>query len=112
MGPEWPEPRTIQHWPGKLGHELRNKVDSSVSYEISTGNRTTWGFLCNPDDDRYEYNALFKSNLDPDYKDPIEGGPTCEEARCWYRDYLHFLSRYLVAHFSNTIPGFAENRVE
>lgn len=28
-GPEWPDPKTIQRWPGKLGHELRNKVDTS-----------------------------------------------------------------------------------
>ena len=112
MGPEWPEPKTIQHWPGKLGHELRNKVDSSVSYDINTNNRTTWGFLCSPDDDRFEYNALFKLNLDPEYKDPIEGAPSCAEARRWYQDYLKFLYDYIMRHFSDTIPRFSAKRIE
>jgi len=112
MGPEWPEPRTLQHWPGKLGHELRNKVDSSISYDINTGERTSWGFLCNPDDDRYEYNALFKLNLDPEYKDPIEGAPSCAEARGWYRDYLACLYECIMRHFQSTIPRFAGKRIE
>ena len=112
MGPEWPEPRTIQHWPGKLGHELRNKVDSTVSYDVAAGTLASWGFLCNPDDDRVEYNALFKLNLDPDYKDPIEGAPSTNEARTWYRDYMSCLYQYVMRHFTDTIPRFQSKRVE
>ena len=112
MGPEWPEPRTIQHWPGKQGHELRNKVDSSISYHIQSETRASWGFLCNPDDERFEYNALFKLNLDPEYKDPIEGAPTYAEARAWYQDYLRCLYEYTMKFFSDTIPRFTSKRIE
>ena len=112
MGPEWPDPRTIQHWPGKLGHELRNKVESSVSYDVHTGHLTTWGFLCNPEDERFEYNALFKLNLDPDYKDPIEGAPSNQEARGWYQDYLGGLYRYVMQYFHDTVARFQSKRIE
>ena len=111
-GPEWPEPRTIQHWPGKVGHELRNKVDSSVSYDGKTGQFASWGFLCDPDDEDYEYNALFKLNLDPDYKDPIQGAPPCQEARGWYQDYLASLYSYIMAHCVETMPRFQSKRIE
>ena len=112
MGPEWPEPKTIQRWPGKLGHELRNKVDSTVSYDVHSDNLTSWGFLCNADDDRFEYNALFKLNLDPDYKDPIEGAPSTTEARKWYQDYMRCLYGYIMKHFADTIPRFSSKRIE
>ena len=112
MGPEWPDPKTIQHWPGKLGHELRNKVDSTVSYDIETGNLTTWGFLCNPEDERFECNQYFKLVLDPDYKDSSEHAPSNEEAMMWYEDYLRCLYKYLMRHFSDTMPRFASKRID
>jgi hypothetical protein len=112
MGPEWPDPKTIQRWPGKLGHELRNKVDSSISYDFYTGQITSWGFLCNPDDERFEYNALFKLYLDPDYKDYIEEAPSTLEARTWYHDYLSCLYRYIMQYFTDTIPKFSRKRIE
>ncbi len=102
----------MQHWPGKLGHELRNKVDSSVSYDIHNGTLSTWGFMCNPEDERYEYNALFKLNLDPEYQDPIEGAPSCQEARKWYQDYLRSLYNYIMRYFADTVPRFASKRIE
>lgn len=73
---------------------------------------TTWGFLCNPDDERYEYNALFKLNLDPEYVDPIEGAPTTAEARAWYQDYLSCIYRYINKYFSDTLPRFAGKRID
>lgn len=109
---EWPEPKQVQHWPGKLGHELRNKVNTSVSYDIHTGNRISWGFLCNPDDERYEYNALFKLYLDPEYKDAIEDAPSTAEAQTWYRDYLACLYQYISKWFDSTDPRFMQKRVE
>ena len=112
MGPEWPDPKTIQRWPGKLGHELRNKVDSSVSYDFYTGHVTSWGFLCNPDDERFEYNALFKLYLDPDYKDYIEDAPSTLEARTWYHDYMSCLYRYILQYFTDTIPRFSRKRID
>lgn len=112
MGPEWPEPKTIQRWPGKLGHELRNKVETSVSYDFHSGHVTSWGFLCNTEDERFEYNALFKLYLDPEYKDNIEDAPTTMEARTWYHDYLNCLYQYVINHFSETIPRFNRKRID
>lgn len=80
MGPEWSDPRTIQHWPGKLGHEIRNKVETSVSYDDNTGDLATWGFLSNPDDERFEYNSFFKLHLDPNHRVSSKGAssPLCQ----------------------------------
>lgn len=68
IGPDWSEPKTIQRWPGKLGHELRNKVDTAVSYDLRSGELKNWGFLCDPDDETCEHNELFKLYLDPEYQ--------------------------------------------
>ena len=112
MGPEWPHPKTIQRWPGKLGHELRNKVDSCVSYDIHSGRVSTWGFLCNPDDEEFEYNSLFKLYLDPEHTDHFEDPPSAVETRTWYHDYLSCLHRYIIQHFEDSIPNFARKKVE
>jgi len=111
-GPEWSDPKTIQRWPGKLGHEVRNKVDTSISYDLRSGQPTTWGFLCNPDDERYEYNSLFKLYLDPYHKDHGPNPPSTEDARQWYRDYLVFLYSNLMRHFADIIPKFASKSVD
>lgn len=111
MGPEWPDPKIIQRWPGKLGHELRNKVDSSVSYDLDPV--TSWGFLCDPADERFEYNTLFKSYLDPGLEyDDIKGMPSTSEARTWYYDYLSCLYRYIVQYLSDSIPHFSKKRID
>jgi hypothetical protein len=113
IGPEFAPPKTIQRWPGKLGHELRNKVDTSVSYDIHTSQITSWGFLCNPDDERFEYNALFKLYLDPEFKDAnIEDAPTVAEAQAWYRDYLACLYRYITRYFEDLMPRFDTKKIE
>lgn len=111
-GPDWAAPKTMRHWPGKLGHEIRNKVDTAISYDVKTGEIANWGFLCNPDDVRYEHNELFKLYLDPNYQDPTGSGPTLEEARTWFRDYLSQLRTYINQHFERSIARFATKRVE
>lgn len=108
--PEWPDPKTIQRWPGKLG--LLNKVDSSISYDLRNGQPTTWGALCNPDDDRFECNSLYKLYLDPYHKDSAPNPPSTQDARIWYRDYLTFLYRNLMQHFADIIPRFSTKSVE
>ena len=113
MGPEWTEPRAILRWPTIAGYDLQERVDSCICYDIATRAPTRlWGLLCNPDDERFEFNALFKLNIDPEYTDPIEDAPSCEEAQTWYRDYLGCLYRYLKLHFSDNIPRFAQKKVE
>ncbi|KXT02455.1 hypothetical protein AC578_7826 [Pseudocercospora eumusae] len=112
MGPEWPEPKTIQRWPGKLGHELRNKVDTSISYDLKSDKLKNWGFLCNPDDETCEFNELFKLYLDPHYEDPTGIAPSIEQAQSWFRDYLHCLHRYINRHFNETTPRYEIKRVE
>lgn len=36
MGTGWPQPKTIQHWPGKLLNELSNKVPTRLQYDEHT----------------------------------------------------------------------------
>lgn len=112
MAPDWPEPKTIQRWPGKLGHELRNKVDTAVSYDIKSGALKSWGFLTSPEDESCEYNELFKLYLDPHYEDPSGIAPSIEQAQCWFRDYMHCLHLYINRHFNETIPRYNTKRVE
>ena len=64
------------------------------------------------DDERFECNELFKLYLDSDYKDPNGNAPSTDEARRWYRDYLHCVHRFLVQHFTEIIPRFINKRVE
>ncbi len=108
----WAGPHTIQHWPGTLGHEVRNKVSTSVSYDIQTGDLATWGFLSNTEEERFECNELFKLYVDPEYKDPNGTAPSSDEAQRWYSDFLRCLHRFLTQHFSERIPGFASKKVE
>lgn len=112
MGPDWAEPKTIQRWPGKLGHELRNKVDTAVSYDIKSGALNTWGFLCNPEDEKFEFNELFKLYLDPNHEDPTGIAPTVNEAQGWFRDYMKCLYQYIDKHFKETLPRYDTKRVE
>lgn len=112
MGPEWADPKTIQRWPGKMGHEIRNKVETSVSYSLSTGRLSSWGFLCNPDGDQYEYNSLFKLHLDPSHEDTADDAPTIEEAQRWYQDYLSCLYSYIIKFFKETTARFDSKKVE
>ncbi|KAK5119541.1 hypothetical protein LTR85_007369 [Meristemomyces frigidus] len=112
MGPEWTDPKTIQRWPGKLGHEVRNKVETSVSYDLQSGKLGSWGFLCDPDDDGYEYNSLFKLNLDPGHEDATGDAPSTAEAQHWYSDYLSCLYSYIMKFFKESTPRFFSKKVD
>ncbi|KAK5112470.1 hypothetical protein LTR62_004227 [Meristemomyces frigidus] len=112
LGPHWPDPKTIQRWPGKLGNEIRNKVETAISYDLRTGHQSSWGFLCNPDDDRYEYNSLFKLYLDAHHQDATPNPPSLAEVQRWYEDYLRCLYGYIMKYFQETIPRFASSRVD
>lgn len=112
MGPEWTDPKTIQHWPGRLGHELRNKVDTVVSYDLETSALSSWGFLSNVEDERFEHNEFFKIYLDPTYKDSNEDAPTTAEAQKWYEDYLRCIYRCIIRFFSDTLARFSDKRIE
>ncbi|KAK3117675.1 hypothetical protein LTR53_000703 [Teratosphaeriaceae sp. CCFEE 6253] len=112
MGPEWTDPKTIQRWPGKLGHEIRNKVETSVSYDMHTGKLSSWGFLCNPDGDRYEYNSLFKLHLNPSHEDATPDAPTTEESQRWYQDYLACLYSYIMKYFKESTPRFSSKKID
>lgn len=111
-GPDWPSPKTLQRWPGKLGHELRNKVDTVVSYDVESRALASWGFLCSYQDDRYEQNELFKLYLDRNYNDPTGSGPTLDEARTWFRDYLSCLRKYILQHLEQSMTRVASKRIE
>jgi hypothetical protein len=114
MGPEWADPKTIQHWPGKLRHEICNKVATDIAYDIHTGEQSSWGFLCNSEDDadRYEVNSLFKLCLDPNHKDPTPVPLTIEDAKRWYLDYMRCLYDYVLTYLRDSIPHFSSKRVE
>ena len=45
MGPEWAEPKPIQHWPGKTLSELANKVPTRLQYEKNSTVVNAWGFF-------------------------------------------------------------------
>lgn len=112
MGPDWADPKTLQRWPGRLGHEVRNKVPTSISYDVRTGQRTTWGFFCHPEDERYECNTLFKLLLDPSYKDPTLDPPPFEEVHRWYLDYMTCLYECIIQTLATAIPRFSSKRIE
>ena len=69
MAPEWLSPTTIQHWPGKLGFETRNKVDTILAYHPSGGKPLTWGFLVDQNREDLTIQELFKLWLDPSYRE-------------------------------------------
>jgi hypothetical protein len=87
-------------------------VNTSVSYDVSTGQRSTWGFLCDPDDERYEYQSLFKLFLDPNYVDDSEYAPSVTEAQTWYRDYLSSLYEYISDRLDSRDQRFRQKHIE
>ena len=112
MGPEWTEPKTIQRWPGRLGHELHNKVTTCVSYDSTTGSQHDWGFLCEYEEDIYDQKSHFKLNLDPGYKDPTTDPPSTRDAQQWYKDYMACLYAYIIQFFRDTTPHFNNKSVQ
>ena len=112
MGPEWPEPRTIQHWPGLVGSELANKVATAVAYDGRTGALVSWGFMVDLDNNDLQTEMLFKLYLDPQHRDAFRDAPTLDEARMWYRDYLSCLYQTICQFFSDSFPRWESKNVE
>ena len=112
MGPSWPEPRTLQHWPGKMINELANKVPSVLQYKEDSRDVKAWGFLCDQGDEDADVLDLFKLHLDPGYADPRPDAPRLEEARQWFRDYLKCLHDHIEETFSNSFPRWKTQRTE
>jgi hypothetical protein len=103
---------TIQHWPGKLGHENRNKVDTAVAYDPHTHHPVTWGFLIDKERGDLEVQSLFKLYLDPTHQDEFRNRPSLEEARRWYTDYLHCIYQAIAQHFDETYPRWSTKKIE
>ncbi|THW42135.1 hypothetical protein D6D21_06013 [Aureobasidium pullulans] len=115
VAPEWSQPTTIQHWPGKLGFETRNKVDTVLAYKPEGGKPVSWGFLVDHNRDDLILQELFKLWLDPGYReepDSQESGITIQEARASFVDYMRCLYEAILAHFDDNYPRWRTRQVE
>ena len=112
MAPEWPEPKTLQHWPSKMISELANKVPTLLRYDSTASQVGSWGFLCEADDDDDDIIDCFKLHLDPEYADPRPDAPKAQQARRWYKDYLRCLHDYIQEVFSNSFARWNNLPVE
>ncbi|KIW12405.1 hypothetical protein PV08_09682 [Exophiala spinifera] len=111
-GPDWADPKTIQHWPGKLGHEIRNKVDTAIAYDKRTGNPVSWGFLVDYAAEEVEIQELFKLYLDYAYEDEFKAHATVDMARGWLKDYLTYLCNAVARNFDESLPRWRSKNVE
>lgn len=111
MGPDWPEPKTLQHWPGKLINELANKVPTLLQYN-DTGGIKGWGFLCDQESEDTDFLGYFKLHLDPSFSDPRPDAPTLEQARKWFQDYLRCIHDHIEQSFSDAFPRWKTQRTE
>ena len=112
MGPEWSEPRTIQHWPGKGINELANKVPTMLQYEDDSRTVKAWGFLCDVEETSTDILTCFKLHLDPTYHDPRPEAPKPAQARQWYQDYLHCVHDHILDIFESSFPRWSLRRTE
>ncbi|CAF9942006.1 hypothetical protein IMSHALPRED_003147 [Imshaugia aleurites] len=114
MGPDWAEPKTLQHWPGKMINELANKVPTLLQYKENTREVKAWGFLCDEESEDTDILACFKLHLDPAYEDPRTDAPvpTLEEARKWFQDYMRCLHDHIEEYLSNAFPRWKTQRTE
>lgn len=112
MAPEWARPTTILHWPGKLGHENRNKVDTAIAYDKRTNLPTSWGFLVDKSNDNLDVQTYFKLDLDPTHRKEYQQGLAPEEARRWFIDYLHYIYQAIKSHFDDTYPRWSSQFLE
>ena len=112
MAPDWPEPRALQHWPGKTINELANKVPTLLKYDQNTQEVKAWGFLCDQEGEDVDTLGYFKLHLDPSYSDLRPDAPKLEEARKWFKDYLRCLHDHIEDTFSNSSPRWRSQRVE
>lgn len=114
MGPEWGEPKPIQHWPGKTLSELANKVPTRLQYKENSTAVDRWGFLCDMDGDEASADLItcFKLHLDPTHLDSRPGAPTIEDARLWFRDYLRCIHDHIEETFSASFPYWKRQMTE
>ena len=114
MGPDWAEPKTLQHWPGKMINELANKVPTFLQYKEGSRDVKAWGFLCDQESEETDILAYFKLHLDPLYVDPRTDAPvpTLDKAREWFQDYLRCLHDHIEEYFSNAFPRWKTQRTE
>ncbi len=114
MGPEWAEPKAIQHWPGKIHSELANKVPSRLQYEENSFVVNAWGFLCDVDGDKDNSDLLtcFKLHLDPTFPDPRPGAPSVEDARQWFQDYIRCIHDHILETFTVSFPYWKNLKTE
>ena len=112
MGPEWLEPKTIQHWPGKGINELANKVPTLLQYEDDAATIKSWGFLADTDESNEDILTCFKLHLDPTYRDPRPEAPRLAQARQWFQDYLRCIHDHIVEIFENSLPRWSLTRTE
>lgn len=113
-GPVWAEPKTLQHWPGKLIDELANKVLTRIQYREDSRQVKGWGFICDQESEDTDTQEYFKLHLDPEYVDPRTDAdvPTLEDARKWFQDYLRCLHDHIEDHFSSAFPRWKTQRTE
>lgn len=104
MGPEWFEPRTLQHWPGKMINEIANKVPTLIEYSPNGRDVKTWGFLCDLENETADIKDFFKLHLEPTYKDERPDAPKLEDACRYFQDYLRCLHDHIEDYFSNSFP--------
>ena len=112
MAPTWPEPKTIQHWPGKMINELANKVPTLLQYKENSKEVKTWGFGCDLNDENADILTCFKLHLDPEHSDHRPEAPKVLEARRWFQDYLRCLYQYIEDVLSRSFPRWKERRTE
>lgn len=114
MGPDWAEPKTLQHWPGKMISELANKVPTRIQYREDSREIKAWGFLCDQESEDTDTQEYFKLHLDPEYVDPRTDAdvPTLEDARKWFQDYLRCLHDHIENYFSDAFPRWKTQRTE
>lgn len=112
MGPDWPEPKTIQHWPGKMINELANKVPTALQYEYDSNTVKAWGFLCDPDNRDTDTITRFKLYLDPTHSDARQDSPSLGQARQWFHDYLCCIHNHIETTFSESFPRWKTQRTE
>ncbi|KAL3469292.1 hypothetical protein BJX99DRAFT_78386 [Aspergillus californicus] len=125
-GPNWPQPKPIQHWPGLVGSQIATKVPSHIRYSTQS-NSIKWGFQCEDDSTRSssssvnlhaqddpggEMKQYFKLNLDPAFTDSRQNAPTREEAMKYFRDYIRAVYGYVLDYFRKTLPRSEGLRVE
>ena len=92
-------------------HELANKVPTILQYGSSRIVKA-WGFDCDEASEDADIFSCFKLHLDPGYLDPSPQAYKTEDARRWFRDYLHCLHCHIDEIFSNSFPRWKSQRTE